>query len=248
VFLTVKPSPRLAPFVDFLWFDATHVAHTTETVLPSSRVQILVGLSAETDALLAPVVAGPRTRPATIATAPMRRIAGAVLLPGAAAELLGVSARALTEHDVPLAELWDDAEALWAALVGSDSPTSALETFDAALAKHAETPPSRLVRFATAQLDAGATVRATIDATGRSRSSVVRAFDRHVGLTPKRYARLGRFSRAVERVAANEDLAEVALACGFADQAHLCHEFRRFAERSPTAYRPRDEHAPNHVR
>ncbi len=244
----MKPSPRLAPFVDFLWFDETTVGHATETVLPTARVQIVVGLSSDTDALLAPVVTGPRTRPTTIATAPMCRIAGAVLLPGAAAELLGVSARALAEHDVPLAQLWDDAEALWTELVESDTPTSALEAFDVALAKHAETPPSYLVRFATAQLDAGATVAATIDATGRSRSSVVRAFERHVGLTPKSYARLGRFSRAVARVAANEDLAEVALVCGFADQAHLCHEFRRFAQRSPTAYRPRDEHAINHVR
>ncbi len=247
--MTVKPSPRLAPFVDFLWFDAEHLEHAVESVLPNAITQLVVGLSPDSDAALAPTIVGPRTHPAEIATAPLSRIAGAVFLPGGAAALFGVPMHAFAEHDVPLSEIWDDTDRLWAALMDAPTPDRVLEAFDAALVARLETvAPPRLVGAATAMLDAGAPVARVVAETGYARSTVVRRFTEYVGLTPKRYARLRRFSRAVERIAAGDALVEVAVTCGFFDQAHLGHEFARFARRTPSAYRPRDPHAPNHVR
>jgi AraC-like DNA-binding protein len=72
----------------------------------------------------------------------------------------------------------------------------------------------------------------------------VRAFERKFlgsfHLTPQKYLRrlrLGIASRLL--VFTSRSLADVALACGFADQSHFTREFRRYFARTPRAYRER---------
>ena len=63
-------------------------------------------------------------------------------------------------------------------------------------------------------------------------------FREHVGIPPKRLARLLRFSHAVELMLScpQATVGEVAAACGYYDQAHLDRDFREFAATTPTAY------------
>lgn len=64
-------------------------------------------------------------------------------------------------------------------------------------------------------------------------------FARHVGLSPKRYARLVRFHRLCRRLEREPDARWSALAfdLGFSDQAHLARESREFAGVSATELR-----------
>ena len=58
------------------------------------------------------------------------------------------------------------------------------------------------------------------------------------GLTPKFLSRVLRFRHALQRLAAPRQLpalAELALDCGYYDQAHFIHEFREFSGRTPAA-------------
>jgi AraC-like DNA-binding protein len=61
------------------------------------------------------------------------------------------------------------------------------------------------------------------------------------GLTPKRYARLQRFTRALRGVHRNSAATDAALAvdCGYFDQAHFIHEFKAMAGMTPSEYRRR---------
>ena len=70
---------------------------------------------------------------------------------------------------------------------------------------------------------------------GVSRKHLGSLFHAHVGLTPKAYARVFRFRRAVDLVQKGRrlDWARVAMACGYYDQAHFNREFREFAGMSP---------------
>jgi AraC-like DNA-binding protein len=84
----------------------------------------------------------------------------------------------------------------------------------------------------------------TNKALARLAGMSVRAFERKFlgsfHLTPQKYLRrlrLGIASRML--VFTSQPLADVALACGFADQSHFTREFRRYFVRTPRAYRER---------
>ena len=81
-----------------------------------------------------------------------------------------------------------------------------------------------------------------------SRRHLTTRFSEQVGLPPKTLARLLRFGRAARLLGAGSSshqrggaagapssLAEIALECGYYDQAHLNRDFREFAGLTPTA-------------
>ena len=71
-----------------------------------------------------------------------------------------------------------------------------------------------------------------------SNSHFSRAFRAHFGLSPKQYILEKRVARAQRlMLEGGSRLSDVAAACGFADQAHLCRVFRRLVGASPRAWR-----------
>ena len=79
-------------------------------------------------------------------------------------------------------------------------------------------------------------------ARGRPGHGVEHRFRSEFGVTPKEVARITRFERSV---AAARDprrrLADIAVACGYADQAHLARDWRDLAGRPPSRRRVEDE-------
>lgn len=73
---------------------------------------------------------------------------------------------------------------------------------------------------------------------GCSRKHLAVRFREHVGLPPKLVARMMRFRHASDLIdtTAGGGLAELAVTCGYYDQAHLDRDFRDFAGTTPTAY------------
>jgi AraC-like DNA-binding protein len=86
------------------------------------------------------------------------------------------------------------------------------------------------------------TVRALAARLGLGERQVERELDRYVGLRPKMLLRIARFQRALAFARADETLnwSAVAARAGFYDQAHLTHEFRRFAACTPSEFLGRD--------
>jgi AraC-like DNA-binding protein len=87
------------------------------------------------------------------------------------------------------------------------------------------------------------------DRLGMCATRFIQVFAENVGLTPKRFARLHRFQRAVAGLGAGSHggLAGLAVDCGYSDQAHFIHEFRAFAGVTPTDHVAR-RGVPTHVR
>jgi transcriptional regulator GlxA family with amidase domain len=75
-----------------------------------------------------------------------------------------------------------------------------------------------------------------VRATGWSRRHLGARFREHVGLAPKAFGRVLRFRHAARELVRSDgrSLAEIALDCGYYDQAHLNRDFREFSGRSPT--------------
>jgi transcriptional regulator GlxA family with amidase domain len=64
------------------------------------------------------------------------------------------------------------------------------------------------------------------------------AFKVTFGVAPHAYVVLRRLQRAMELMAfTRAPLCEIAIACGFSDQPHLCRQFRRMTGVSPSAWR-----------
>jgi AraC-like DNA-binding protein len=107
------------------------------------------------------------------------------------------------------------------------------------LARIGSSAPDPLIAAAVAWLerDAG---HARIDALtahiGLSQSALERRFLRVVGLTPKKYALLVRFRRALALRPHAAGLTDVAHAAGYFDQSHFINHFRRVTGVSPAAW------------
>ncbi len=74
--------------------------------------------------------------------------------------------------------------------------------------------------------------------TGWSARHLSASLRRETGLSPKVAARVLRFDRARRLIAAApaSRLADVAPACGYADQSHLDRDFREFAGAAPSRW------------
>jgi transcriptional regulator GlxA family with amidase domain len=71
------------------------------------------------------------------------------------------------------------------------------------------------------------------------------AFKETFGTSPHAYIRKIRIESAKSMMlSTNEPLSQIAVACGFADQPHLCKIFRRALKESPAAWRRRNRAGP----
>ncbi len=84
------------------------------------------------------------------------------------------------------------------------------------------------------------TVREVAEDLGWSEAHVGRALRSELGLSTKPLLRVARFDRARREVQRGRPLAEVAAACGYADQAHLAREWRVLAGAAPTHWLAQD--------
>jgi AraC-like DNA-binding protein len=88
----------------------------------------------------------------------------------------------------------------------------------------------------------GAVEIATLaEEVGWSRRHLAARFGAEAGLPPKTVARVLRFQRVTRTLRASDGhgLADIAYACGYADQAHLNRDFRAFARTTPTDFAAR---------
>lgn len=261
--LSVPPSPALAPFVEVLWwFEGDALAHRRERVLPGTTMQLVVNL--HDDALrwwegprldvakhgVGAAVSGIYDRAFAIDTASQRRVVGAVLRPGAAPALLGCDADVLAGQHIALDELWPRRGApLREQLLEASTPHAVLARFDAWLRARVVAPIDPSVSRACDRLAAEMPVAGVAAELGWSSKRLRQRFVAAVGVTPKRFARLARLQRLLSTAAQgnHRGWADLAVACGYYDQAHMVAEFRALTGLTPSAYAPRDDDDLRHV-
>jgi AraC-like DNA-binding protein len=257
--------PRLAAVVEHLWHFEGRVTLLRERTFPGGHVELIVHLGPRYRGVDAggggatpyPVacVAGVQTTPLVVeAPDAPSCVLGVRLRPVGAYRVLGVPLPALTDATHDLAGVVGHAAAELAdrchdALTAAARFACVATWIEARLARspaRTTAPDARIVR-AAAQLERshGATpVGALRDAAGLGRTRFAAAFRAHVGLAPKRYARVLRFRHALTLLhgappasaAPGGRIAALALAAGYYDQAHLDAEFRVFAGMPPSAY------------
>lgn len=180
------------------------------------------------------------------------RSVGAQLRPGIATWLFGASAAELAGTHTALDAVWGPAaERIHARLL--EAPTAAArlvlleEELGSRLANARRLHP--LVAAALTQLhaDPGTPIGPLAERAGYSQRRLLDLFREAVGLAPKRYARILRLQLALPRLAGGGRAIDVALAGGYADEAHLHRDLREVTGLSVREYRAAAAGAPNHV-
>ena len=161
---------------------------------------------------------------------------------GTSQTVLGASAASLAGRIVPLEDLWGEADArhLRERLASAGTPANASILLRRALTDrcipHLPSSHTRLALAAAERL-ASANVNAVAAELGTSERNLRRVFRETLGLSPKEYAKLVRFRRAVDlaRESAPAGWASIAVAAGYYDQAHLIADFHAIAQTTPRA-------------
>ncbi len=240
----LPPAEAVSPFVRWFWIPEWEVAPgrvSRQEVIayPACNLVVeptLVGL------------AGPSTRRSHRDLVGTGWAVGALLRP-AAVPHLAPDPGALRDR-YQLLDLPDLHGAVTAAMTGGGDGEArrarAVEAFTVWLVEALPPPDADgLLANALAELiDGDATVlqvQQAADRLGVSARTLQRLARRYVGLPPAAMIRRRRLQEAAERLRADPDgdLATVAADLGYADQAHLCRDFRSVLGFTPSSYRAR---------
>jgi AraC-like DNA-binding protein len=244
----------LAGYVNFLWLSESYSQpHPVELILPTATVDMVVDL-AQVESPRS-VVSGVQSRAVELDTAGPLSLIGARFKPGGASALLGIPAVELYNCRVSLETVWGyRGEQLRERLHLAKLPLRRFQILEDFLAErlYGKSSLSDVIRCSVKAIDAaGETVSVQGLALGGGMSAVrfSALFRDQVGLTPKSYAKIVRFQRAIAAIgrAAHVDWASIALSCGYFDQAHFNHDFRDFCGIAPSKYLTHRTRHPNHV-
>ncbi|MFJ2034194.1 helix-turn-helix domain-containing protein [Streptosporangium sp. NPDC087985] len=204
------PDPAIAGRVICLW-TATATSSVTKPVVPDGSVDLIWGPEGIQ-------VAGPDTGPKPVLMSPGDHYLGIRFRPGAVGGVFGVPIETLRDLRVPLGEL-------------GVLPELTPETMQEALAVRLRaTPgPDPAAPAIAVALRTGRSVGEVAWELGLSERQLHRRSLRAFGYGPKMLQRVLRFQRALRLARRGVALAEVAVASGYADQAHLANEVRRLA-------------------
>ena len=183
-----------------------------------------------TDILIAPArrsirVVGVMSR-ALIVADDVPELLGIRLQPWAARAFLGVSADQLRDREVALGDV---NSMLASAFLRIDSLPTMIETLGGSVWRRwlSNVPDDRVTRVTGAICVSSALcVKELARSVSLSERQLHRLFVSHVGLGPKTFARVMRLQDAVQGVQSGARLSDVALAAGYADQAHFCRDIR----------------------
>jgi len=214
----LAPPPDLAAHVACAWTTVARGGH----VLPDGCADLVWtggGL----------VVAGPATQPAPAGVPVGTPVFGVRFRLGAAGAALGLPAEELADLTVPVGEVW--APELSEQVAAGGLPALLAAVRQRLRAAEAVDPLARAAALGLAR--PGARVDTLGDELGISERQLRRRFAGAVGYAPKTLARVLRFQRFLALAARGGDLAGLAFAAGYADQAHLTRECVRLSGRTP---------------
>ena len=247
-----RPPPRLTEMIECVWRlqnddPSPSAAHR---VLPDGCVELILQLGD-------PVVErrpgrAPQVQPAIHVTGQLERFLllearggidtlGVRFRPGAARPLLRIPDGELTGRTVGVGALLGDAgrRGLECVAAGADPLAALIELCERRIDDDPR-PDHHLqgvVRLILAS--AGQTrIQRLAEDFGIARRTLERRFAREIGLRPKTLARIARLGGTLLALTRREEpsLADLALACGFSDQAHMSREFRDLAGLTPTEW------------
>ncbi len=226
------PPSRVADAIRCLWRSAPEPGEHGAAIVPDGCLDLIVGPERV-------FIAGPDTRAWDPTPAESGPVTGIRFRPGHAPRVLGVAADELRDQRIDLAELWGGEGVSIAdrLLTDADPLARAGLLTEVVERRLAETEPDPELDRILVRLDRGVPrVAAATHDVGWSERQLRRRFTVAVGYGPATYLRVARLQRAARIAATARDLASLAVAAGYSDQAHLSRDSRELTGRTATEY------------
>lgn len=251
------PQPPLSDFVALFWYQARYAPpHPKERCLPDGSVELIINLHedrlpvfdaqnhAKFETYPGMLIYGAHSQYFVIDTTYQTAILGIHFKPGGAFPFLGLPASELHNSVVPLDVFWGTSIAeLRCRLLEAVTPQLQFKILEQFLLRQVRQPLERhrAVKFALNQFRHVPQTQSISDVTdqiGLSSRRFIEVFREEVGLTPKLFCRLRRFQEALRQIEREEQVnwVDIALTCGYFDQAHFIHDFQAFSGINPMTY------------
>jgi AraC-like DNA-binding protein len=261
------PPPPLSNFVQLLWlYEGYTQPHDKERILPDGSMELVINLvdnhsrvydrknPSEFQTTHGALLVGVQSNYFVIDTAEQFSVMGVHFKPGGAFPFFGFPAGEFHNQHLSLDLLWgSSANELRERLLEAATAAEKFRILEESLLAHAAKPLTRhlavnyaLKRFASDETPSVADITGRIGLSSRRFADVFRD---EVGLTPKLFSRVRRFQKVVHTVGTGGEIdwTNIALDCGYFDQAHFIHDFRSFSGLSPSAYAAHRTAHLNHV-
>ncbi|WP_158301585.1 helix-turn-helix domain-containing protein [Paenibacillus mesophilus] len=267
-----RPSPALRKWIDRYWICEGYLPlHELEYKLPDAHTSLIFNLRHDRlriygqgtpdryEQMPGAIAAGPKTSRYWLNTACQNACLGIEFKPGGAHPFLGGWMSVLQDGDIPLQEAikHPDTVNLRCELSELSVPMERFQRVEQflidCLARQIDIPRGHSAVAAglrvLAENPAAFLVRDMADLANLSAERFIQLFKRETGLTPKQYAGVVRFQRAVEHLRRKPevDSLELALACGYYDQPHFNRDFRLRSGMTPKDMLRRRDIVFNHV-
>jgi len=255
--LVFSPGPPLSRFVELLWYYRNDPQpHAKERLMPDGCVSLVINLSEDETRLYDPddtrkmrrfngsTLSGPSTKSFAIDTDEQTWVVGVSFRPAGAVPFLRLPSNELWNQHLALEDLWgSSARQLRERVLEAPTPAQKLRAVELCLFERAagmleeqpvvEYAVSNLLRAPQTARIAELTIK-----TGFSSRRFIELFKLHVGMTPKLFCRVRRFQSVLRRITSGRPItwADVAVDCGYFDQAHFIRDFQAFAGINPSKY------------
>ncbi len=261
------PKGTLRRYVEsFIYFDQVDTSCLIERFLPDGNVEVIFSLNDEPQFIydnetLREIqkcehvwASGVRTRPISIPSGNEARMFVIVFKKGMAHPFFPFPMDELCDQVVEAKTIWKD-EILYlreriAGVSGGAERFAAVEEFLLGLLGP-KYIPRPFVEYGVSRIVSEPTqIRLTqlTEEIGYSKKHFINTFKHDVGVSPKAYMRIMRFQKAVAEIETRDiEWSDIALDCGYYDQAHFINDFRSFSGFTPVEYERRKNGNLNYV-
>jgi AraC-like DNA-binding protein len=266
----LKPKMPLGALVECLWYwEGAPAPHRQERLLPQAQAAMILNLHDDPIAIYedeagarsygTAVFSGARSNCFTIDCDQQERVVGVQFASGGACPFFRMPMSELEDASFDMADLWGrEAASVRERVLAAPTPRAMLQVLAACLEERLHLAERNTLRLHPAVIymareldicDGPGRVQAVTAKIGMSQRRVAQLFHEQVGVSPKTFHRVRRFQQTLQRLRGVHPVnwADLAIDCGYYDQAHLSHDFRQIAGMTPGAYLAAATDHLNHV-
>lgn len=253
------PCPALADFVECYWIlrSPADFMHEPDRLIPGGRVELMFNFGNPVQWLVNKDMTGGSMMHGAFIMGQRNKIfyaksnGGANMMglrfkPGGIAAFTRVPAVMLLNSVVPAADVFGAYIDNWTEqLYTQPTDDKKIALLQVLLLKAITNNPTEkeVLQYAVAALrngDEPSSIKTICDNTGWYYKKLERLFLKTTGYTPKYYAKITRFNKALRLMQGSDSLTGICYECNYFDQSHFIKDFHAFAGTSPNQFKKED--------